>query len=131
MFGFICKVPSYCDSAAFVAALTRPLDASHDYFLWHALGVRGQSHEAHEIYKGSGDVELDAKLTRCIVKGERVVVVVETFPWKPKKKDFSVLLNVNKLNTWIKIYMQQSDDTFLLIWTHNRTVAQGFIHSCW
>lgn len=71
---------SWCDSATFVAAITRSLNASNDQFLRNPLAVLGQAQEAHEVYKGSGEIELAAKLTGGVVKGECVMVVVEAFP---------------------------------------------------
>ena len=84
-----------CDSATFVAVVARSLHASHDNFLRHPLDVPGETHEAHEVYEGGGEVELAAELTCGVVEGERVVVVVEAFAWekKSKKKDLSVLLS--------------------------------------
>lgn len=83
---------SRCDSATFVAAVTRPLFACNYHFLWHPLTVRGQTQEAHKVYKGSGEIELTAKLTGGVVKGECVMVVVEAFPWKKQNKKESLVL---------------------------------------
>lgn len=71
-----------CPSATFVAAVTRPLHAGEDGVLRHPLAVSGQTQGAHDVYEGSGEVELAAKLTACIVKGECVMVVVKAFAYK-------------------------------------------------
>lgn len=78
--GISCRVCSKCDSATFVAAVTCSLYASPDCFLQHPFAVLGQTQEAHAVYKGSGEIELEAKLTGGVVKGECVMVVVEAFP---------------------------------------------------
>lgn len=74
------QLKSRYDSATFVAAVARSLDARRDDFLRHLFGVLGQSEEAHGVYEGGGDVQLAAKLTGGVVEGECVVVVVEAFP---------------------------------------------------
>lgn len=74
------------DSATFVAAFTRPIHACSDNFLRHLFEVLGQTQEAHGVYEGRGEIELDSKLTGGVVERECVVVVVEAFPWKPKWK---------------------------------------------
>lgn len=66
-------------SATFVAAVAGPLHAAEDGVLGHPLAVPGQTQEAHEVYEGSGEVQLAAKLTGGVVKGECVMVVMEAF----------------------------------------------------
>lgn len=68
-----------CPSATFVAAVARPLHAGEDGILRHPLAVSGQTQEAHEVYEGSGEVQLAAKLTGGVVEGECVMVVVKAF----------------------------------------------------
>ena len=63
-----------------MAAVARSLHAGKDHFFGNLLAIRGQTQEAHEVNEGSGEIELVAKLTAGIVKGECVVVVVVAFP---------------------------------------------------
>lgn len=52
----------------------------------HSLAVLGQAQEAHGVDETRGKVQLAAKLAGCIVKGERVVVVVESLTCKVKDR---------------------------------------------
>lgn len=77
--GINCEVCSRCDSATFVAAITRSLYTSSYRFLLNPLAVLGQAQKAHGIDEGGGEVELTAKFTGGIVEGECVMVVMEAF----------------------------------------------------
>lgn len=111
------RVCSWCDSATFVAAVARSLHASNDRFLRHPLGVLGQTQVAHGVYKGSGEIELAAKLARGVVEGERVMVVVEAFPWKAKRKTSVFCWMSTSAQTWLEwryAWLQKHDNKHMV-----------------
>ena len=61
-----------------MASVAGALYSGEDRLVGHSLAVLGQAQEAHEVDETRGNVQLAAKLAGCIVKGERVVVVVES-----------------------------------------------------
>lgn len=68
-----------------VAPVSSALHPGQDHLRGHFLAVLGQAQEAHEVDETSGKVQLAAKLTGRIVKGERVVVVVKSFSCKKQQ----------------------------------------------
>lgn len=72
-----------------VASVSSALYSGRDQLAGHCLAVLGQPQEAHEVDEASGEVQLAAKLAGCVVIRERVVVVVESFACKIKKRRVS------------------------------------------
>lgn len=65
-----------------VTSISSALHPGQDQLVGRSLAVLGQAEEAHKVDETSGKVQLAAKLAGCIVIGERVVVVVKSFPCK-------------------------------------------------
>lgn len=80
--------------ATAVAPVSGALYPSQHQPVGRSLAVRGEAQEAHEVDETSGKVQLAAKLAGCIVIGERVVVVVESFAYGAEG-DESVLPGVD------------------------------------
>lgn len=72
-----------------MAPVARTLSPGQHHIRGDSLAVLGQGQEAHEVDKTSGKVQLAAKLAGCVVIGERVVVVVKSFPCEEEKKEMS------------------------------------------
>lgn len=62
-----------------MASIASALYSAQDHLTGDFLAVPGQAQEAHEVDETSGNVQLPAKLAGCIVKGERVMIVVKSF----------------------------------------------------
>lgn len=73
-------------SASLVATITSPTYPGPERFFRYALTIAGQAKFTHEIDETCCDVPTPAILTGCIIIGERMVVVVETFTWRQKEK---------------------------------------------
>lgn len=70
------------DLATAVAPVSCALCTGQDRFAGHPFAVCRQAQVAHEVDETSGQVQLAAKLTGCIVIRKRMVVIVESLACK-------------------------------------------------
>lgn len=68
------------------AAISSPFLARLDHLLRSLLSVGDQPQPEHEVNEPGGGVELQAQLAGGVVKGEGVVVVVETLTWETERE---------------------------------------------
>lgn len=62
-----------------MAAVSGALSSSEHDLSGHALGLSGQTQETHQVNETGGQIDFAAELAGGVVKGKRVVVVMEAF----------------------------------------------------
>lgn len=77
-------------SASLVAPVPSPNFPCQDRCLAYFLAVACQAEVAHEVNETCCEVPPPAVLAGGVVEGERVMVVVEAFPWGQKERERNV-----------------------------------------